>query len=172
MKQSLNEFRSDFLNSRSLQDQLRNLSSDNAALQQVREGQNTSITTLETQCSNLQAHLDEERKKLADSEQQLHDATAQVPDTSEIDSRLQVAEIELASLQAEKQDLERALEHLTQQEATGGTQLDLIRMENQNLKAEFSRVQEQIQKQDAEKDAAKREVSTTDRNILRSLTHV
>ena len=157
----MNEFKTEFLNSQSLQDQLRNLSSDNAALQQARDGQNTSITTLEAQCSNLQAHLDEERKKLADSEQQLHDVMARIPDTSETDSRLQVAEMELASLQTEKQDLARALEDLRQQQASEGEQRGTLQTENKNLQAELSRVQEQIKVQAAEKAAAKREVGTT-----------
>jgi len=115
--------------------------------------------TLEVQCSNLQARLDEERKKLADSEQQLSDAAARSQDTFAADARLQQAETDLASLHADKQNLERALEHMIQQQAEGGEQLGLKQTENDNLKAELLLVKEHIKLQDAEKEAARREVS-------------
>lgn len=158
IRHALEGLKNELISCQELQDQVRKLTSDHAALQQNQQAQSSHVSSLEARRNELEVALAGAKERLAEYEAKLRDAAARPVVDIGVAKRLQQAENELTELRTERDRLQSEVDHEKETHNAGTEQLNGLLSESSTMRSDLQRLNEMIAAREEKEAAMKLEV--------------
>lgn len=141
-----------------LQDQIKKLTSDHAALQQNQQAQSSHVSSLEARRNELEVALAGAKERLTEYESKLRDAEARPIVDDGMKERLHQAEDQLKEMRTTRDRLQSEIEHAKETHDAGTEQLNGLLSENAKMRSDLQHLNERIAAQEEKEAAIRSEV--------------